>query len=144
MGASLQPEVGHLDRARIPHPEDVVAASHSVSMSMRHSLSRLSLENIPNHHQTKSPSLLTIDELDGILQQNIHVGVNALQDTLVLGLSPLQADDDLVSNSVSKCQSPLQKLWPSRVTSAMRAAEFRGGWMGGGRSRTGPAGRDGG
>lgn len=61
------------------------------------------MKNIPYHHETQSPSLLTIDELDGILQEDIHVGVDALQDALVLGLSPLEADDDLASDAVTDC-----------------------------------------
>lgn len=61
-------------------------------------------EDVPNQHQTQGPSVLSINELLRIPQQNIHVRVDALQDALVLGLAPFQADDDLSADSISKCQ----------------------------------------
>lgn len=66
---------------------------------MPHNISRRRMY-APNQHQTKSTSVLAINVFLRIAQQNIHVGVDALQCALVLGLTPLQADDELGADSV--------------------------------------------
>lgn len=54
----------------------------------------------PNQHQTKGTGVLAINVFLRIAQQDVHVGVDALQRALVLGLTPLQADDELSADSV--------------------------------------------
>lgn len=43
--------------------------------------------------------MLAINVFLRIAQQDVHVGVDALQCALVLGLTPLQADDELGADS---------------------------------------------
>lgn len=65
-------------------------------------LSHVARRDIPNEHKAQSPSLLSIEELHSVTEQDIHVRVHALQDALVLGLSPFQADNDLGTDPESQ------------------------------------------
>lgn len=56
----------------------------------------------PNQHQTQGTGVLAINVLLRIAQQDVHVGIDALQRALVLGLAPLQADNELSADSVEK------------------------------------------
>jgi hypothetical protein len=60
---------------------------------------------VPNQNKTQRSSLLSIDEFLRITQQNVHVGIDALEGTLVLGLAPFQADDHLGADSVGSNKS---------------------------------------
>jgi hypothetical protein len=46
--------------------------------------------------------VLSVNVFLRIPQQNVHVGIDALEGTLVLGLAPLQADEDLSADSAMK------------------------------------------
>ena len=59
----------------------------------------LTRENIPDQYQAQRARVLAIDELFRVAQQHVHIGVNALQHALVLGLAPFQADDHLGADS---------------------------------------------
>lgn len=56
----------------------------------------------PNQDKTQGTGVLSINVLLRIAQQDVHVGIDALQRALVLGLAPLQADDELGADSVEK------------------------------------------
>lgn len=65
--------------------------------------------DVPNKHQTEGTCVLSIDKLLRIPQQHVHVRINALQRTLVLGLTPLKADNELGADAIeSKLESNMQ------------------------------------
>lgn len=57
--------------------------------------------HVPDQNQAQRTSVLSINVLLRIPQQNVHVGIDALQGTLVLSLTPLQANDKLGADSAS-------------------------------------------
>nr|POF03534.1 vacuolar protein-sorting-associated protein 11 like [Quercus suber] len=52
--------------------------------------------NLPNQYLPQRPAALPIDPLLRIAQLHVHVAVHADQPPSVLGLAPLQADDDVI------------------------------------------------
>lgn len=54
---------------------------------------------VPNQHQAQGAGVLSIDILLCVAQQDVHVRVDALQGALVLGLAPLQTNDELGADS---------------------------------------------
>lgn len=60
----------------------------------------------PDQNQSQAARVLAVDEFLRISQENIHVGINALQLASILRLTPFQADDEFGTDSVENaaCQ----------------------------------------
>lgn len=72
--------------------------------------------------------MLSIEILLRVAQQDVHVRVDALQGALVLGLAPLQADDELGADSVTAGQQGSQ--WRDGLESLGEALVVNGeGWV---------------
>lgn len=83
---SLQPQVYHLDSIRAGHPEDIITSRRTISLVESRKMCKIGVK--PDQHQAQCPRILPVDKLLRVAQEHIHVRVNALELTAVLGLAP--------------------------------------------------------